>query len=501
MAQSDSKSVIIIGAGVAGLATGIYAQKNGYSSRIFEMHSLPGGLMTAWKRKGYTIDGCIHWLTGSNPKSSYYPAWRELGVLQEDSQLIHPEVFGIYETSDGKQVTWYSNIDRFEKHLLEIGPEDSKLIHEFCRAARAMTEYNPPLQKSDSLLESIFESVKELPSLARMLPALMKFGRLSIGEYASQYQTKAIRELFTGMMMPEMSAGALIFVCAYLHGNNAGYPLGGSLPMAEGMQKKYLELGGEIIHHSRVEKILVENDHAAGIRLTDGSDHRADYVVSAADGHATIFDMLDGKYTDEKIRKIYDEYKPFPPILLVGLGVDRKFDDIPAANGGIGYYLKDPIQIGPDQIHHLDLMIYNFDPNLAPEGKTVLTTILPTNYSYWKELAREPEQYKAEKERIGIEVIQRLEQRFGGLGSQVEMADVATPMTFERYTGNWQGSFEGFLPTPTSMTNSIPRTLPGLNNFFMAGQWVQAGGGLPSGLMTGMDIVSRLCKLDGKKMH
>ncbi len=64
----EDNSVIIIGAGFAGLSAGIYAQMNGYRTQIFEMHDLPGGLCTAWKRKGYTIDGCIHWLVGSSPQ-------------------------------------------------------------------------------------------------------------------------------------------------------------------------------------------------------------------------------------------------------------------------------------------------------------------------------------------------------------------------------------------------------------------------------------------------
>ena len=53
-------SIIIIGAGIAGLAAGCYAQMNGYKTKIFELHELPGGLCTAWERKGYVFDGCIH---------------------------------------------------------------------------------------------------------------------------------------------------------------------------------------------------------------------------------------------------------------------------------------------------------------------------------------------------------------------------------------------------------------------------------------------------------
>jgi len=78
----EDKSIAIIGAGFAGLSAGIYAQMNGYQSQIYEMGDLPGGLCTAWKRKGYTIDGCIHWLVGSSPNSGMYRFWQEVGVAQ-----------------------------------------------------------------------------------------------------------------------------------------------------------------------------------------------------------------------------------------------------------------------------------------------------------------------------------------------------------------------------------------------------------------------------------
>jgi phytoene dehydrogenase-like protein len=56
------KKVNIVGAGIAGLSAGCYLQMNGYDTQIFEAHNLPGGVCTSWKRKGYTIDNCIHCL-------------------------------------------------------------------------------------------------------------------------------------------------------------------------------------------------------------------------------------------------------------------------------------------------------------------------------------------------------------------------------------------------------------------------------------------------------
>ncbi len=499
MSQETKKSVIIIGAGIAGLATGIFAQRNGYQSQIFELHSLPGGLMTGWKRKGYTIDGCIHWLTGSNPKSNFYKGWTDLGILQPDTEVINPEEFMRLVSRDGEVVHFYRNIDRFEEHWLDIAPEDEKVIRDLCNASRKMIGFNPPVSGSGGFLQTILNSVKFLPALLSKLPTIRKYAIMTVGQLGNKFKNPLLRRFFDELWIPEMSAAGLIFVMAYLNEADAGYPLGGSIPMAERSERRFLDLGGQIQYNSRVEKILVENNQAVGIQLIDGTEYRADYVISAADGHATIYQMLDGKYVDAKITKVYDTYPLFPAILLVGVGVNRTFPELPALNGGISFGLKQPIKIGKREVDHLEMMIYNFDPTLAPAGKTVLNCAISTEYQYWKDLAAEPERYKAEKDQIGVEVIKRLNEFFPGLEAQIEMADVATPITFERFTGNWQGSFEGFLPTPGNMMGSIPKTLPGLDHFYMAGQWVQAGGGLPAGLITGQDVVTRMCKADGKR--
>jgi len=106
--------------------------------------------------------------------------------------------------------------------------------------------------------------------------------------------------------------------------------------------------------------------------------------------------------------------------------------------------------------------------------------------------------------RQGYTIVEVLDQRLPGISGQVEMVDVATPLTFERYTGNWKGSFEGWLITPqnsSTLISPMRQTLPGLQNFYMCGQWVQPGGGLPTGVMTGRKLVQALCKEDGKKFE
>jgi phytoene desaturase len=75
---------------------------------------------------------------------------------------------------------------------------------------------------------------------------------------------------------------------------------------------------------------------------------------------------------------------------------------------------------------------------------------------------------------------------------------VATPYTFWRHTRNHRGSYEGWLLTPQHMRKAVPKTLPGLRDFYMAGQWVEPGGGIPPALYSGRQVVQILCHRDAK---
>ena len=299
------------------------------------------------------------------------------------------------------------------------------------------------------------------------------------------------------MYLPDLPAIAMLVTLGLMHGRNAGYPIGGSLPFAKTIEQRCLGLGGEINYKSLVEKILVENDRAVGVRLADGTEARADYVISAADGHSTIFDMLEGKYVDDTVRQHYDKYTPFPPLVFVGLGVNRTFEDEPRRISGLRLALEQPLILGDQTVTGVGVRINNYDPTLAPAGKTSITASFHTRYAYWKALHADSEQYEAKKREIGDFIVGVLDKRYPGLAAQVEVVDVSTPMTFEEYTGNWQASYEGWLPTPENAFSEMRKTLPGLDSFYMVGQWVAPGGGLPSGVKTARDALQVLCKRDG----
>jgi phytoene dehydrogenase-like protein len=501
--RRGGRSMIVIGAGIAGLSAGCYAQMNGYRSRVFEMHTQPGGLCTAWQRKGYTIDYCIHWLSGSKPGGSMYRLWEEIGLAQ-GLELVDLDEFYRYEAADGRTVILYRDLDRTEKYLCELSPADEPLLREFFGAARKLVGKDmmadvPPRQAMGPLTG--------LSLLPRMLPYLRpfrKWGRLTLDEVAGRFHDPLLAAAFRAAWPPQSAAIVMIITFAWLHEGSAAYPIGGSLPLARSVERRYVGLGGEVKYGARVDEILVEGGRAVGVRLADGSEERADVVLSAADGHATIYGMLGGRYVGEVHRDLYerDVLPLFSSLLFVGVGVARSFAGEPQVMTGIDVPLIEPLAIGERTYERLHARIHNFDPTLAPEGKTAITCAFEADEPYWAALrAADPGAYAAEKQRVTDTVVRTLDRRYPGLAAQVEMTDVSTPATLVRYTGNWQGSFEGWLPTPEWLFKQVPRTLPGLDGFWMVGQWVAPGGGLPSGPMSARQVQQLICKRDGVKFR
>jgi len=322
--------------------------------------------------------------------------------------------------------------------------------------------------------------------------------------FSREFNDPMLGEAFREMWVPQFSMLFMLFTFAYLHNKNAGYSVGGSMPMSRALEARFREIGGIINYRSKVVSIITEDNIAAGIRLDDGTEHRAGRVISAADGYFTIFSMLEGRFGNRKELEHYEKWPLFPSLVFVSLGVKRIFGEIPKTVSGLTFHLKKPVEIGDKVRDKLSAHIYNHDPSMAPEGCTAITLMLESDYEYWKSLAQDRKRYEQKKEEIGRQVIELLDERFPGISTQVEAIDVATPLTFMRYTGNWKGSFEGWLITPENagvLMKPMPQTLSGLKNFYMCGQWVEPGGGLPTAIMSGRRLIKSICREDKIKFR
>ena len=488
-----SKSIAIVGGGIAGLSAGCYGRMNGYQTTIFEMHDLPGGQCTAWTRNGYTIDGCIHWLVGSSSANSFNKVWRELGAVQGRKFVDHDEYLRV--TSGGKTFTVYTSAEKLRKHMKELAPGDAKVIDGFVDAIRKLGEHDMGLEKPHELwtFKDSFDSfIKTLPYFG----IFFKYGKHTLSEFAGQIKDAFLREALRAVFdLKDFPVIGMLMTLAWQDRKVSGVPLGGSRAFSEAIEKRYKALGGEIRYKSKVAEILVSGNRAVGVKLEDGTEHKADVVISAADGHATVFDMLKGKFIDDTIRNYYKSLLTFPPLLLVSLGVARDLSGEPHAQA---WLLEKPVKIGDSARRRLFVQHFCHDASFAPPGKSVVQVAMDTSYEYWKKLSADRQKYDDEKKKVGESVVRQLAKKYPGIETQVEMTDVATPVTYQRYTGVWKGAWEGWLLTTKSMSIRMKKTLPGLENFYMAGQWVEPGGGLPPAAASGRNVIQILCARDMK---
>jgi phytoene dehydrogenase-like protein len=419
--------------------------------------------------------------------------------------MVYHEEFTRFQDPGGRQFIVYTDIDRLEQHMKALSPADAEVIEDYTRAARHFTR-----------IELFALPVLKPSEMLRMLPSagvLLKWGRTTMQDFAARFSDPFLRQVFPLIhnypLFP--MAGHLANLASW-HNHNSGWPIGGSLSFSRAIERRFRDLGGEIHYRSRVDEILVDThpacpDHsqgksngraprAVGVRLADGSEHHADVIISAADGYTTIFDMLDGDYLNDQIRAYYARGPSSQEHgILVSLGVARDLSDQPHT---VTYLFEQPITIAGEERERLTVEHYCFDPSLAPAGKSVIEVWLNSGYAYWQGMSDDHERYDAEKQQVASAVIDQLERHYPGISSQIEVVDVATPLTIERYTGNWQGS-EAWFPASNSigvMLRGLSKTLPGLESFYMVGQWAGAAGGLPMAATSGRKLIQTLCRRD-----
>ena len=494
----SERSVIVIGAGLAGLAAGVYAQTNGYRAHIFEHSSQPGGVAAWWRRGSYHIDGGIHFLMGHRPGGTLHALYRQLGTAAPETLTDMTEYGRYVDETSGKGVLLTSDLAQCAAALKGLSPADARAIDDLMAGARAFQAagaFDVGMGEPPELAGR-FDTVRQYWGMRKVLKFFTgKYGRTA-AEFAADLHDPTLRYLVENLFLPEAPLWFLFMVLGLLGSGEMGLLTEGCEGFVRPIERRHLSLGGEITYGATVDKILVAGGKAVGVKLTNGEEHRAAAVISAADGYSTIFGMLDGRYVDDALRARYRDWKLIKPWVMISFGVAREFPGEPHFTT---YRLAEPLVVGAQRVEGLGVRIFNYAPGFAPPGQTVIQPSFEADWGYWNELRRlDRSQYEAEKVRVAAEVLRRLEAYYPGLSSQVEMTDVATPFTTWRYTLNWKGAYEGWLPTGSQMMTSLPRTLPGLSNFVMAGQWVVPGGGVPTCLLSGRDAVRILCRWDGK---
>ncbi len=492
----SKKSIIVIGGGLGGLSTGIYAQMNGYETTIYEKNPVPGGLAACWKRKNYLIDGGIHFLSGYKPGLSLYNVFKEVGAHK--AEYVDLDFYARFiDEKSGRSIDISSDLNKFQTDLLSLFPEDKKKIKHFIKGIRGLskTDISEFGFKEPVELMTTKKWIKEFWENRKALKYFIGKSMQPVKDYVKNIHDPMFKDLLLYMFLPDVPITFLWMILSFVSQKQMGVLKRGSLDFAKKLEERFLELGGKIVYNSKVSSILVEENKAVGIRTEDGKEYISDFVISANDGRTVIYEMLEGAYTNNKIDRRYKEWQTVDPFVCLSFGVDMEFKDEVWMTV---FKTTNPITVGDEEKDFVMIRFFNYSPYFAPEGKTVIQVDLETNWEYWFNLRKDKQKYNQAKKDLAERTKEWLEKRYSGIKDKIEVVDVATPYTYWRYTLNEKGSYMGFLPISETFTSSIKKKLPGLEKFYMSGQWSMTTGGVQSVIYAGRHVIRLLCHDEGK---
>jgi phytoene dehydrogenase-like protein len=268
---------------------------------------------------------------------------------------------------------------------------------------------------------------------------------------------------------------------------DGGFPEGGSLPFVERIVTKFTFLGGQILYGKRASRIVMENGAVKGV-LVGNELLDAEAVIVTADTMSIDY-LFENPPQTEWLAEMHSRTEPTMNT-FVSIGVNADLRTYPKT--GV-FKLNKPISISSRTYEYFYINNYAADNTYSPQGKSALTISLEGDtYDFWKK-ARDNGTYAQEKQKLTDDVIKRLAEIMPETKDRIEICDIATPLTYERYLGNWKGSWMTEM-TPHMKLNGYPSVIDGLAGVYFAGQRLMPPGGLPVALMTGRIAVQHLCR-------
>ena len=490
--MQNYKTIVIVGAGVSGLTAGIYAEQHGFHAILLEKNPSVGGMCTGWYRDGFYIDGCVHWLTGTKEGTMLNEMWHNLDAIKDQKDILYLDSWGTFEYG-GEKVTLWCDLDRAEKEWKELSPIDSKRIHKFFNMVRDFKKVELPVDLPVSLIP-LNRKLKLGFQILPIWPSFLATMRIKRIDFANKFKSPVLRFALNHAQSGDGNLFSMIYSYASISNRDGGIPMGASKPMVERMKEKFLSLGGTLKLNANVEQIIIDNKTAKGVKLKNGEIIEGDYVVTCLDTNYVLKKLLRDQYPFPAFEKRISDVKRYPSPGCVLINYSVCFDN----NLPIPYsFTCKPFKVANKEISHITVRSYSYDPTFTRGDKTVLSVLINQSgddYAFWRELAKDKEQYHRYKEWLVEQVNERIFKRFPHLKESLSILDVCTPHTFNRYVNSTNGVFMGFFFTARDGRFSHSGRLRGISNLYLSGQWLQGPGGLPLALTQGKFAIQRICK-------
>ncbi len=487
MGTKNKYDVIIIGAGIGGLTAGAILARNGKRVLILEKNDRVGGYAVNFKRNGFEFDASLHLMQGCGQGKITHNILSECGVLDK-VRFVKPKY--LYRTlflNFDLRIS-QNNPNLFIKELKKHFPEEKVGIDALIREAKEiLTEFEDfqrygkmPMRLNCYLQLTCYDVFRKYISNNNLIDLLSQLW------------------IYFGLPPRQLSAYYFPFlVYDYLY-NGGYYPENGSGSISEALKDAILSYKGEIRLGAEVTKLDVSSGLVKSAIIKNGPRFLADAIVSNIDLRKTFFELVGPPLIETNLVKKLTNMKPSISAFQVYMGLDIPSTSLSKEDYEIFVY---------DNVHSLDNAYELFLANevnkmpyclalysnvMSRPNRTELVIATLAGYDFWRNIT--PDRYEEMKNSFDCTLIKRAETIFPGLQSYIKFVDIATPLTIEKYTGNFKGAIYGWANVVDQCGSGRVFSKNPFKNLYLVGAWTYPGGGLSGVMFCGWQVARNILR-------
>jgi phytoene desaturase len=474
--------VIVIGAGIAGIASAIRMAVKGHRVEVYEANAYPGGKLSDFELAGFRFDAgpslftMPHYvdelfeLAGKNPRDYF------------NYQKLDPVCQYFYE--DGTRIKAWANQEQLAAEIEAKTSDSARSVHRFLSYSSKIYHITHGIFLEKSLHRiSSYLSWQTLKSLLRFpkIDAFRSMNAANEGYFKDDKTIRFFNRYATYNGSNPYKAPATLNVIPHLEqGFGAYFPVGGMYAITQSLVQLAEELGVLFHYHTPVEEILVEQGKVKGVRIKEGPQY-ADRVISNMDIWFTYHQLLKKESPPKRVLK----QERSSSALIFYWGIKAEFPELDLHNIFFSEdYQKEFKSIWEGKNIDSDPTVYvnissKYRPQDAPKGAEnwfVMINVPANEGQDWDGLIATAK----------ANILTKLSRNLGrNLADLIVCEEILDPRSIERKTASYQGSLYG-----SSSNNQFAAFLRHANfsskikGLYFVGGSVHPGGGIPLALLS-----------------